>query len=116
MSDPLWYKRLSIVIAEMLRKDDITRKEFLHNRQLVQLQLAIRSGAGFAKEAELETAAAEAYLNALQCTETQKTTASKSVAAQLRDTWIKVFGDPEDAKVQASIDAVTNSLKKSKLK
>jgi hypothetical protein len=41
----------------------------------------------------------------------RKTKVIKNIAPQLRDAWVKAFGDPEDSTVQASIDAVADSLK-----
>lgn len=115
LRNPLWHRRLSIIVGEMLRRDRLKSLERLHTRLLAYLPTRLGSVQEFNKLAEEETEVINDFLGTL-AGRTKPTGSRKVEAAKaLRDAWNREFGDSSKADVQQNIDQVAEALRQMRL-
>jgi hypothetical protein len=110
LHDPNWHRRLRLIVDEMLRQDRLKSLELLHRRKLAFLQVCTEPVAR-GQLIESEAQMVDDYLNVMNGQPASQVNSKIRVAKKLRDSWAIAFGDPKDAKVQASIDATAEMLR-----
>ena len=111
LMDPRWHKRLSLVIDEMDRKDELKFYEALHRRYLTFLLMGSDSVAIIEGNAKKEKQAIDRISDIIFMTEGNERDTQKATAIWARKAWAQAWGDPSDPEVRSNIDAIAAGLR-----
>lgn len=111
LRNPLWHKRLGIVIDELLKRDHLEITKLMHNRQLSAMNCTLLDAPQYNKIAEAEAALADQFISALYGGTEKKEDRGKKIASASRDAWERAFGKLDSPEVQKKIHDTALGLK-----
>jgi hypothetical protein len=111
LRNPLWHKRLGIVIDEILRRDHLEVTKLMHRRSMTAMTSPLLDVAQYNKLAESEAALVDQYLSALYGGVEKKEDRNNKIATASRDAWERAFGKLDSPEVQKKIHDAALGLK-----
>ena len=111
--NPVWHKRVNILLREMVEKDDRDILKMGMHRSLSYLAVNGLTEDSWKYHLEKAFDLYDDYYRSTYSLPKTGGDRKQKMNDQLQDSWAEAFGNPKDAKVQDDIDKVVQGLKAS---